>query len=71
MDDAIMEDFQQTFPELDSVEALTKLNENEMKSPQGKERWRNFIMKVNTYCPPYSLIALVSCCDTALPVTKC
>jgi hypothetical protein len=48
MDDAIMEDFQQTFPELDSVEALTKLNENEMKSPQGKERWRNFIMKVST-----------------------
>lgn len=48
MDDAIMEDFQQTFPELDSVEALTKLNENEMKSPQGKERWRNFIMKVRT-----------------------
>jgi hypothetical protein len=47
MDDAIMEDFQQTFPELDSVEALTKLNENEMKSPQGKERWRNFIMKVS------------------------
>ena len=43
-----MEDFQQTFPELDSVEALTKLNENEMKSPQGKERWRNFIMKVST-----------------------
>jgi hypothetical protein len=47
MDDAIMEDFQQTFPELDNVEALTKLNENEMKSPQGKERWRNFIMKVS------------------------
>lgn len=43
-----MEDFQQTFPELDSVEALTKLNENEMKSPQGKERWRNFIKKVST-----------------------
>jgi len=42
-----MEDFQQTFPELDSVEALTKLDENEMKSAKGKERWRNFIMKVS------------------------
>ncbi|KAG7575362.1 hypothetical protein FFLO_00352 [Filobasidium floriforme] len=54
MDDAIMEDFQQTFPELDSVEALTKLNENEMKSPQGKERWRNFIMKYEKLVPDYN-----------------
>ena len=54
-----MEDFQQTFPELNSVEALTKLNENDMKSAQGKERWRNFIMKVSPaslilVLPPYS-----------------
>ena len=54
MDDDILEDLKQTFPELNSVEALTKLDENEMKSAAGKERWRNFIMKVSPVPPTCS-----------------
>lgn len=46
-----------TFPELATPEALAKLDENEMKSAAGKEKWRNFIMKVSGVSAPtiYSL----------------
>ena len=41
MDDEILEHFRAEFPEFD---AAATLDENEMKSPAGKERWRKFMM---------------------------
>lgn len=42
-DDEIYEHFKKEFPDFD---ATATINEDEMKSKEGKERWRNFI---NTY----------------------
>lgn len=39
-DDEIYEHFQKEFPDFD---ASATINEDEMKSKAGKERWRNFI----------------------------
>lgn len=44
IDDEIVESFKETFPELQG-DNIIKLNENDMKSPKGKEKWRNWIMK--------------------------
>ncbi|KAL8776484.1 MAG: hypothetical protein Q9213_008255 [Squamulea squamosa] len=41
MDDEIYEHFRKDFPEFDPTETI---NEDEMKSKEGKERWRNFMM---------------------------
>lgn len=40
MDDEIYENFKKEFPDFD-LEAT--INEDEMKSKEGKEKWRNFI----------------------------
>ncbi|KAJ4992693.1 hypothetical protein SVAN01_01739 [Stagonosporopsis vannaccii] len=40
LDDEIYEHFQKEFPDFD---ASATINEDEMKSKAGKERWRNFI----------------------------
>ena len=44
LDDEILNSFIETFPELQG-ENLWKINENDMKSVKGKEKWRNWIMK--------------------------
>ncbi|KAF9078631.1 polysaccharide biosynthesis-domain-containing protein [Rhodocollybia butyracea] len=46
LDDEIFEHTMETFPELASepYEKLTRLDEDWMKSADGKERWRKFIM---------------------------
>ena len=41
MDDEIYEHFKRDFPEFDPKETI---NEDQMKSKEGKERWRNFMM---------------------------
>ena len=41
MDDDIYKHFKKDFPEFDPRETI---NEDEMKSKKGKERWRNFMM---------------------------
>ena len=50
LDDEIMEHLAAEFPELD---VATAINEDEMKSKTGKERWRKFMMayekKVDDY----------------------
>jgi hypothetical protein len=45
IDDEIFEHTMKTFPELADppYDNLVKLDEEWMKSPDGKERWRNFI----------------------------
>lgn len=40
IDDEIYEHFKREFPDWD---ATATINEDEMKSPKGKERWRNFV----------------------------
>ena len=50
MDDEIYEHFQKEFPEFDPQDTI---DEDKMKSKEGKERWRNFMMayekKVDDY----------------------
>lgn len=41
MDDEIYEHFKREFPEFDPKETI---DEDKMKSKEGKERWRNFMM---------------------------
>ena len=41
IDDDIHTHFKETFPDLDVSQ---KLNEDDMKSKDGKEKWRNFMM---------------------------
>lgn len=46
IDDEIHADFQQSFPDLAADEAkIKKIDEDEMKSPAGKDKWRQFINK--------------------------
>lgn len=40
MDDEILENFKKEFPDFDPAE---EINEDEMKSKAGKEKWRNFV----------------------------
>lgn len=40
LDDKILEHFQRDFPEFDPAQTI---NEDDMKSAEGKERWRKFI----------------------------
>ncbi len=42
LDDEIYEHLEREFPEFDAAETI---NEDEMKSKEGKERWRKFMMK--------------------------
>ena len=42
MDDEIYEHFKETFPEFDPAATI---DEDQMKSKEGKERWRNFMMQ--------------------------
>ena len=50
LDDEIYEHFKTTFPEFDPRQTI---DEDEMKSKEGKEKWRNFMMayekKVDDY----------------------
>jgi hypothetical protein len=48
MDDEIVNDLFERFPEFKFDDALRNLDEDQMKSKAGKEKWRNFIMPV---CP--------------------
>ncbi|KAI5451130.1 hypothetical protein NCC49_002006 [Naganishia albida] len=54
LDHALFLDFCETFPELATPAALSKLDEAEMKSAKGKEKWRNFIMKYEKLIPDYN-----------------
>jgi hypothetical protein len=45
LDDEIYDDFLESFPEYASKEWDGVINEDEMKSPEGKRRWREFMMR--------------------------
>ncbi|KAK9453465.1 putative polysaccharide biosynthesis protein [Dipodascopsis uninucleata] len=46
MDDEIYKHFMEEFPEYSTPESVASINEDDMKSAKGKERWRKFM---NTY----------------------
>lgn len=51
MDDEIYETFKKDFPNFD---AKAVINEDEMKSKDGKEQWRNFINKYDKTVEDYN-----------------
>lgn len=51
MDDDIYEHFQKEFPEFD---AAATIDEEQMKSKEGKERWRNFMMQYEKTVDDYN-----------------
>ncbi|KAG7096034.1 hypothetical protein E1B28_006715 [Marasmius oreades] len=61
LDDEIYEDTMATFPELAEPphEKLTKLDEDWMKSPEGKESWRNFINRYEKKVQEYNFGSLI------------
>ncbi|ODO07934.1 hypothetical protein I350_03516 [Cryptococcus amylolentus CBS 6273] len=59
IDDEIYENLLEVFPEFKFEENLRTLNEDEMKSRQGKERWRNFIMPYEKKVTDYNFGTLV------------
>jgi len=60
LDDEIYNDFLKSFPEYASPEWNGEVDEDEMKSAQGKKRWREFMMryekKVNMHAPYFAYI---------------
>ncbi|WVQ75955.1 hypothetical protein IAR50_005591 [Cryptococcus sp. DSM 104548] len=59
IDDEIYLNLLEEFPELKFEENLRNLNEDEMKSRQGKERWRKFIMPYEKRVTDYNFGTLV------------
>ncbi|KAK1225739.1 hypothetical protein PQX77_011300 [Marasmius sp. AFHP31] len=61
LDDEIYEDTMATFPELAEPphEKLTKLDEDWMKSPEGKEKWREFINRYEKKVQDYNFGSLI------------
>lgn len=59
MDDDILADLLEQFPEFKDKEKLTHLDEDAMKSPEGKERWRKFIMGYENSLTDYNMGSLI------------
>ncbi len=51
IDDEILEHFQRAFPEFDAKETI---DEDKMKSKEGKERWREFMMSYEKRIDDYN-----------------
>ncbi|KAK4055072.1 hypothetical protein OIV83_000352 [Microbotryomycetes sp. JL201] len=58
-DDEILEAFEKAFPELQSNDRLKKLDEEEMKSKDGKRRWREFMMPFEKRIDDYNFGTLI------------
>lgn len=56
MDDDIYEHLKKDFPEFDPAEPI---NEDEMKSKTGKEKWRNFMMAYDKKIDDYNFGTLL------------
>lgn len=54
-----MEAFAKAFPELQNDEALKVVNEEDMKSRVGKERWRNYMMPFEKHIDDYNFGTLI------------
>ncbi|GAA5964612.1 hypothetical protein JCM21900_002659 [Sporobolomyces salmonicolor] len=59
-DDEIMEAFSKHFPDLvNNDEKLKHLEEDELKSPEGKKRWRDFMMPFEKKIDEYNFGTLI------------
>ncbi|KAL1959685.1 hypothetical protein VTO42DRAFT_1271 [Malbranchea cinnamomea] len=56
MDDEIYEHFKKDFPDFDPAETI---DEDKMKSPEGKERWRNFMLQYEKKISDYNFGTLI------------
>lgn len=56
IDDEILETFQKDFPEMD---VSATINEDDMKSKEGKERWRNFVNLFDKRIEDFNVGAIV------------
>ncbi|EEH47023.1 uncharacterized protein PADG_03121 [Paracoccidioides brasiliensis Pb18] len=56
MDDEIYDNFMKLFPEFNPAETI---DEDQMKSKEGKERWRNFIMPYDKKIDDYNFGTLL------------
>ena len=54
-----MDAFAKAFPELQNDEALKVINEDDMKSKVGKERWRNFMTPFEKVIDEYNFGTLL------------
>ncbi|KAJ1033540.1 hypothetical protein NDA13_001529 [Ustilago tritici] len=62
LDDEMYEDFQATFPEFAESagpQSVAKIDEEAMKSPAGKEKWRLFINKYENKVADYNFGTLI------------
>ncbi|SOV06134.1 related to DUF757 domain protein [Ustilago sp. UG-2017a] len=62
LDDEMYEDFQATFPEFAESagpKSVAKIDEEAMKSPEGKEKWRLFINKYENKVADYNFGTLI------------
>ncbi|KAL9937390.1 hypothetical protein V8E36_003799 [Tilletia maclaganii] len=62
LDDDMYADFEATFPEFAEAtdpKSVIKLDEEAMKSPEGKERWRNFVQKYEGKVSEYNFGTLI------------
>ncbi|SCZ91427.1 BZ3500_MvSof-1268-A1-R1_Chr1-2g01402 [Microbotryum saponariae] len=58
-DDEIHDEFVKQFPELQSDARLSKLSEHELKSAEGKRRWREFMMPFEKKVDDYNFGTLI------------
>ncbi|TNY23745.1 putative polysaccharide biosynthesis protein [Rhodotorula diobovata] len=58
-DDDIVEAFLAAFPEYDDADKLRVLDEDEIKSPAGKKRWRDFMMPFEKKIDEYNFGTLI------------
>jgi hypothetical protein len=54
-DDEIYDDFIKSFPEYASKDWDGVVDEDEMKSAEGKKRWREFMMRYEKKVGPFTL----------------
>ena len=59
MDDDIYTDFIETFPEYKDPARVDEIDENEMKSKEGKDRWRTFMMRYEKIVDDYNFGTLL------------
>lgn len=58
-DDEIVEEFFKAFPEYNNKEKLAVLNEDELKTKEAKERWRQYIKNFENKIDDYNFGTLL------------
>ncbi|GAA5854948.1 hypothetical protein JCM8547_002318 [Rhodosporidiobolus lusitaniae] len=58
-DDLIMESFEKHFPDWQNDDKLKVINEDELKTPEGKKRWREFMMPFEKTIDEYNFGTLI------------